>query len=93
MPRDITQYHDRSGMSDQKEKPATRLQVHPRVTPVSDINDIVSHFGANPNLSIDMPNDGECLNISQDRMTHDIRWDLIRYDSMQQIFVRSLGRI
>ena len=59
-PRDITQYHDRFRMSDQKEKPATRLQMHPRVTPVSDIIDIVSHVGANPNLSIDMPNDGEC---------------------------------
>ena len=43
MPRDTTQYHDRSGMSDQEEKPATRLQVHSRVTPVSDIIDIVSH--------------------------------------------------
>ena len=77
VPRDITQYHDRFRMSDQKEKPATRLQMHPRVTPVSDINDIVSHFGANPNLSIDMPNEGECLNIPQDRMTHDVRRDSI----------------
>ena len=76
-------------MSHQKDKPATRLQVHPRVTPVSDVNDIVSHFGANPNLSVDMPNDGECLNIPQDRMTHDIRRDSIRYDSMQQIFDES----
>ena len=96
VPRDIgdlTRYHDRSGMSDQKEKPATRLQVHPRVTPVSRINDIVSHFGANPNPSDDMPNDGECLNIPQDGMTHDIRRDSIRYDSMQQMFEESLGRI
>ena len=36
-----------------------------------------------------MPTDGECLNIPQDRMTHDIRRDLIRYDSMQQIFEES----
>ena len=76
-------------MSNQKDKPATRLQVHPRVTPVSDINNIVSHFGANPNLSIDMPTDGECLNIPQDRMKHDICQDSIRYDSMQQIFEES----
>jgi hypothetical protein len=90
--RDITQYHDRSGMSDQKEKPATRLQVHPRVTPVSDIIDIVSHFGANPNPSDDMPDDGECLNIPQDHMTHDIyvgiRFDMIPCNKS----LRSLGR-
>ena len=36
-----------------------------------------------------MPTDGECLNIPQDRMTHDIRRDSIRYDSMQQIFEES----
>ena len=89
VPREITQYHDRFGMSDQEEKPATRLQVHPRVTPVSDIIGIVSHVGANPNPSIDMPDDGECLNIPQDRMTHDICRDSIRYDSTQQIFEES----
>ena len=36
-----------------------------------------------------MPDDKECLNIPQDRMTHDICRDLIRYDSMQQIFEES----
>ena len=41
------------------------------------------------NYGNDMPTDGECLNIPQDRMTHDIRRDLIRYDSMQQIFEES----
>ena len=33
-----------------------------------------------------MPDDKECLNIPQDPMTHDIRRDLIRYDSIQQIY-------
>ena len=84
MPRDIgelTQCHDRSGMPDQEEKSTTRLQMHSTVTSISDMNDIDSH--ANP--SDDGPDDGECLNIPQDRMTHDIRRDSILYDSTQQI--------
>ena len=49
---DLTQYRDRSGMSDQEENPTTRLQVYSRVTPIiDDSNDIVSHVGANPNPS------------------------------------------
>ena len=41
------------------------------------------------NYGNDMPTDGECLNIPQDRMKHDICRDSIRYDSMQQIFEES----
>ena len=92
VPRDIgefTQCHDRSGMSDQEEKSTTRLQVYSKVTPISDMNDIDSCVGVNPNPSDDVPDDGECLNIPQDRMTHDIRQDPIQYDSTQQILEES----
>ena len=90
MPRDIgigelTQCHDRSGMSDQEEKSTTRLQMHSTVTSISDMNDIDSH--ANP--SDDGSDDGECLNIPQYHMTHDIRRDSIQYDSTQQILEES----
>ena len=81
---DFIQYHDRSGMSDQEEKLTTKLQVHSRVSPISDSNDIVSHVYPNP--SDDVPDDEKCLNIPQDCMTHDISRDLIRYNSTQRIF-------
>jgi hypothetical protein len=62
----------------------TRNQLRDRGVP-RDITQYHDRF----RMSLDMPNDEECLNIPQDHMTHDIRRDSTRYDSMQQIFEES----
>ena len=96
VPRDIghvTQYHYKPRMSDHEEKPTTRLQMHVEITPIGDSNEIASYAGANLKPSDDVPGDEECLNIRQDCMTRDIRWDSIRYDSKRRIFEESGERI
>ena len=82
---DLTQYHNSFGMSDQEEKLTTRLQVHSRVTGISDREDFISHVRETPNPS----DDGKYLNIPHDGMAHDLRRDSIQHDSTQRIFEES----